>query len=85
MRAEDIVGVSFFGLLIPAIVVAISGSRITLTPRQRALWRGWGLSLICGAMLAFGFVNFSSSTLATASGRGEFMGYPGVRSAAEGN
>jgi hypothetical protein len=58
VRAEDIVGVSFFGLLIPAIVVAISGSRTTLTPTQRALWRGWGLSLISGAFLAFGFVSF---------------------------
>lgn len=58
MRAEDIVGVSFFGLLIPAIVVAISGSRTTLTPRQQALWRGWGLSLIAGVLLAFGLVNF---------------------------
>ena len=58
VRAEDIVGVSFFGLLIPAIVVAISGSRTTFTPKQRALWRGWGLCLICGVLLAFGFVNF---------------------------
>jgi hypothetical protein len=58
VRAEDIVGVSFFGLLIPAIVVTMSGSRTTLTPRQRALWRGCGLSLICGVLLAFGFVNF---------------------------
>ena len=58
MRAEDIVGCSFFGLLIPAIVVAISGSRTTLASRQRALWRGWGLSLISGVLLAFGFVSF---------------------------
>ncbi len=58
MRAEDIVGVSFFGLLIPAIVLTISGSRTRLTPKQRALWRGWGLSLICGVLVAFGFVNF---------------------------
>ncbi len=58
MREQDIVGVSFFGVLIPAIVVAISGSRTTLTPRQRALWRGWGLGLIGGVLLAFGFVNF---------------------------
>lgn len=58
MRAEDIVGVSFFALLFSAIVVAISGSRTTLTPRQRALWRGWGLSGISVALLAFGLVNF---------------------------
>ena len=58
MRAEDIVGVSSFVLLIPAIVVAFSGSRTTLTPRQRARWRGWGLSLISGAFLAFGLVSF---------------------------
>jgi hypothetical protein len=58
VRAEDIVGVSFFVLLIPAIVVASSGSRTTLTPRQRARWRGWGLSLISGAFLAFGLVSF---------------------------
>jgi hypothetical protein len=58
MRTEDIVGVSFFALLVPAIVATISGSRTTLTPRQRALWRGWGLSLISGALLAFGLVNF---------------------------
>ena len=58
MRAEDIVGVSFFALLIPAVVATISGSRNTLTPRQRTLWRGWGLSLISGAFLAFGLVSF---------------------------
>ncbi|MGA9670528.1 MAG: hypothetical protein WBQ94_15050 [Terracidiphilus sp.] len=58
MRAEDIVGVGFFALLIPAVVVAISGSRAALTPRQRALWRGWGLSLISGALVAFGLANF---------------------------
>jgi hypothetical protein len=57
VRAEDTVGVSFFALLIPAVVVAISGSRTTLTPRQRALWRVWGLSLISAAFLAFGLVN----------------------------
>jgi hypothetical protein len=55
---EDIVGISFFGLLISAIVVAISGSRTRFTPRQRALWRGWGLGLIGGAVFAFGLVNF---------------------------
>lgn len=59
MRAEDIVGISFFGLLIPSIGVAISGRRPTLTPRQRALWQGWGLSLICGVLLAFSFANFT--------------------------
>jgi len=58
MREEDIVGVSFFGLLIPAVVIAISGSRMTLTPRQRAIWRSCGLSLISGALVAFGFVSF---------------------------
>lgn len=58
MRVEDIVGVSFFGLLISGIVVAISGSRTKFTPRQRALWRGWGLGLIGGAVFAFGLVNY---------------------------
>lgn len=58
MRAEHIVGVSFFALLIPAIVVVVSGSRKSLTSRQRALWRGWGLSLISVAVIAFGLVNF---------------------------
>jgi hypothetical protein len=58
VRTEDIVGASFFALLIPAIVTAISGSRTTLTPRQRAGWRGWGLSAIGGTLLAFGLVNF---------------------------
>ena len=58
MRAEDIVGLSFFALLIPAIVVAISGSRTKLTPRQQALWRCWGLGLVSGAFLAFGLVSF---------------------------
>ncbi len=58
MRAEDIVGLSFFGLLIPAVAVAISGSRTRLTPKQRALWRGWGLSLIGGVVVAFGLANF---------------------------
>ena len=38
--------------------MAISGSRTTLTPRQRALWRGRGLSLISGTLHAFGFVSF---------------------------
>jgi hypothetical protein len=57
VRAEDILGVSFFALLFPAIVVAISGSRTTLTSRQRALWRGSGLSLISAALLAFGLVS----------------------------
>jgi hypothetical protein len=45
VRAEDIVGASFLGLLIRAIAVAVSGSSSTLTPRQRALRRGCGLSL----------------------------------------
>ena len=58
MRAEDIVGVSFFAVLFPAIVVAISGSRNSLTPRQQALWRGWGLSLISVALIAVGLVSF---------------------------
>jgi hypothetical protein len=58
VRAEDIVGVSFFALLIPSVVVAISGSRTTLTPTQRVLWRGWGLSLIGAVFLAFGLVSF---------------------------
>jgi hypothetical protein len=58
MRAEDIVGVSFFAVLITGIVVAISGSRNSLTPRQRALWRGWGLSLMSVALIAFGVVSF---------------------------
>lgn len=47
MRAEDTVGVRFFALLIPAVVVAISG----------ALWRGSGLSLISASLLTFGLVN----------------------------
>ena len=58
MRAEDIVGVSFFALLFPAIVVAIAGSRTTLTSRQRALWGGSGFSLISVSFFAFGLVSF---------------------------
>jgi hypothetical protein len=58
VRAEDIVGGSFFALLFPAIVVTISGFRTALTPRQQALWRGWGLSLIAVALVALGLVNF---------------------------
>jgi hypothetical protein len=58
MRAEDIVGFSFCGLLIPAVVVAFSGSRNSLTSRQQALWRGWGLSLISFALIGFGLVSF---------------------------
>lgn len=58
MRAEDIVGVSFFAVLISGIVVAISGSRTSLASRQRALWHGWGLSLISVAIIAFGLANF---------------------------
>jgi hypothetical protein len=58
VRAEDIVGVSFFVLLISAVVVAISGSGNSLTSRQRAIRRGGGLSLIGGALVAFGVINF---------------------------
>lgn len=58
MRAEDIVGISFFAVLITGIVVAISGSRNSLTSRRQALWRGWGLSLIGVALIAFGLANF---------------------------
>ena len=58
MRAQDIVGISFFTLLFCAIVVTLCGSRTILTPRQQAAWRGWGLSLISVALVAFGLVNF---------------------------
>lgn len=58
MRTEDIVGFTFFALLISAFVVTISGSSSTLSPKQRALRRGWGLSLISCALLAFGLLNF---------------------------
>ena len=58
MRAEDIVGISFFALLFCAIVVTLCGSRTILAPRQQAAWRGWGLSLISVALVAFGLVNF---------------------------
>jgi hypothetical protein len=58
VRAEDIVGVSFFTLLFSGIVLAISGSRSSLTSTQRAIRRGWGLSLISGALFAFGMANF---------------------------
>lgn len=59
MRAEDVVGVSFFAVLIAGVVVAIAGSRNSLANRQRALWRGSGLSLVSGALIAFGLVNFA--------------------------
>lgn len=58
VRAEDIVGVSFFGLLFPAIGIAISGSSSALTPRLQALRRGWGLSLCGLALILFGLLNF---------------------------
>jgi hypothetical protein len=58
MRAQDIVGISFFALLFCAIVVILCGSRTILTPRQQAAWRGWGLSLISVALVAFGLMNF---------------------------
>lgn len=58
MRAEDIVGFGFSALLILAIVVTFSGSRTTLTPRQQALWHGWGLCLMSLAFVAFGLLNF---------------------------
>lgn len=58
MRTEDIIGCSFFALLIPAVIVTISGFRTTLNPKQRALRRGWGLGLISCALLAFGLLNF---------------------------
>ena len=50
MRAEDVVGTSFFAVLILSIVVTFSGSRASLAPRQRALWRGWGLALMSVAI-----------------------------------
>jgi hypothetical protein len=58
VRAEDIVGISFFALLLCGIVVILCGSRTILTPSQQASWRGWGLSLISGALVAFGLVSF---------------------------
>jgi hypothetical protein len=58
VRAENIIDISFFAVLFCAIVVTLSGSRTTLTPRQQAAWRGWGLSLISLAIVAFGLVNF---------------------------
>lgn len=58
MRAEDIVGVSFFAFLISGLVVAISAAGTSLTSRQRTLRRGWGLSLISLALIAFGLVSF---------------------------
>jgi hypothetical protein len=58
VRAEDIVGISFFALLVCAIVVTLCGSRTILTPRQQAAWRGSGLGLVSIALVAFGLVNF---------------------------
>lgn len=57
MRAEDVVGVSFFAVLIPGVVVTIAGSRNSLAPRRRALWRGIGLGLVGSAFLAFGLAS----------------------------
>jgi len=59
VRAEDIVGVSFFAVLFPGVVIAIAGSRNSLTPRQRALWRCCGLGLVSGAFLVFGLLSFA--------------------------
>jgi hypothetical protein len=58
VRTEDIVGCSFFALLIPAVIVTISGSRTSLSIRQRALRRGWGLTVISCVLLGFGLLNF---------------------------
>ena len=58
MRAEDIVDLSFFALLFPAVGVTLSGSRSALTPTQQALWRGWGLGLISVAFVALGLVSY---------------------------
>ena len=58
MRAEDIVGVSFFGLLFTGIIVLVAGSRTGLTSRQQAHRRGAGLGVIGCALLLFGLVNF---------------------------
>jgi hypothetical protein len=58
VQLGNIIGVSFFALLIPALVVALSGSMTTLTPRQRALRRGGGLSVISATLLAFGLLEF---------------------------
>jgi hypothetical protein len=38
--------------------VTLCGSRTILTPGQQAAWRGWGLSLISVALVAFGLVSF---------------------------
>lgn len=58
MRAEDIVGLSFFATLFTGIGVAISASRKSLPSSRQALWRGCGLSLISLALIAFGVANF---------------------------
>jgi hypothetical protein len=58
VRAEDIVSVSFFALLISALVVWMSGFRNSLSTRRRALWWSWGLSLMSVAFIAVGLVSF---------------------------
>jgi hypothetical protein len=58
VRTQDNLGISFFALVFCAIVVTLCGSRASLAPRQQAAWRGWGLSLISVAFVAFGLVNF---------------------------
>lgn len=58
MRGEDIVGVSFFAVLIAGVVVAVAGSRNSLTPRHRRLWWGWGLGLAGCALVGFGLVSY---------------------------
>jgi len=57
VRTEDIVGISFFAILFPAIVMTISASRKSLTPQQQHRWRGIGLGMVSLALVVFGLAN----------------------------
>lgn len=56
MRAEDIVGVSFFSMLVPGVVIAISGAAKSLTAKKRATRHCVGLGMVSIAFMAFGLV-----------------------------
>jgi hypothetical protein len=58
MRAEDMVGVGFFALLLAAGAMALAGSRRSLTVRQRTLWRSWAFALLGCSLIGFGLANF---------------------------
>ena len=58
MRTEDIVGVTFFAVLFPALVFTIAASRKSLTAIQQRIQRSLGLASLSLAFIAFGLVSY---------------------------